>query len=224
MLLRAVIVMLAMLNLGAAGWWVLQPAPKPVLEGAHAPSLQLLKEAGAHLPAMAGPVAAATVMPAAAAKQGAPAMTAVCLRFGPFADGAARDVAHSALRAAGLKPLTHETAARVARGWKVYLPVQASREAALALAEKLKASGVADLFVMTQGADVNSIALGRFGSEESARRRAAELAGKGVQAQVEPLGGTPAQAWLEVRLPEGMDRTSLASIAPMQPLDCAQLQ
>ena len=56
------------------------------------------------------------------------------------------------------------------------------------------------------------------------RRRQAELQGKGVQAQVEPVGGTPAQAWLDARLPAGADRAALARIARSQPLDCAQLR
>ena len=77
---------------------------------------------------------------------------------------------------------------------------------------------------MTQGADANSIALGRFSSETGARRRQAELRGKGVQAQVEPVGGTPAQAWLDARLPAEPDRSALARIARAQPLDCAQLR
>lgn len=244
MLLRAAIVILVMLNLGAAGWWLFQPQPG-VAAGmaAAAPGLRLLKEAPAPSPpvvsatadaaaapspsAAAAPPAAAPGTPMATPAPAAPIAVeqpAVCLRFGPFADPAARSVARTALATAGVTAVAFDERARGVRGWKVFLPAQPSREAAVATAERLKAAGVADLFVMTEGADANSIALGRFSSETGARRRQTELRGKGVQAQVEPVGGTPAQAWLDARLPAGADRAALARIARSQPLDCAQLR
>lgn len=243
MLLRAAIVILVMLNLGAAGWWLFQPAPGVAAgTAAAAPGLRLLKEAPAPSPpavaatadAAAAPSPSAAAAPPAAAGtpvvQPVPAVpiaaeqAAACLRFGPFADPAARNSARAALAASGVTATAFDERARGVRGWKVFLPAQPSREAAVALAERLKAGGVADLFVMTQGADANSIALGRFSSETGARRRQAELQGKGVQAQVEPVGGTPAQAWLDARLPPTADRAVLARIARSQPLDCAQLR
>lgn len=244
MLLRAAIVILVMLNLGAAGWWLFQPQPGVAAGMAAAtPGLRLLKEA----PAASSPAVQATADAAAAPSPAAPAtlpaaapgtpmgtpapaaptaveQAAACLRFGPFADPAARNVARTALATAGVTVVAFDERARGVRGWKVFLPAQPSREAAVATAERLKAAGVADLFVMTDGADANSIALGRFSSEAGARRRQAELRGKGVQAQVEPVGGTPAQAWLDARLPAGADRAALARIARSQPLDCAQLR
>lgn len=244
MLLRAAIVILVMLNLGAAGWWLFQPAPGVAAgTAAAAPGLRLLKEAPAPSPpavaatadaaaapspsAAAAPPAAAPGTPMATPAPAAPIAVeqpAVCLRFGPFADPAARSVARTALATAGVTAVAFDERARGVRGWKVFLPAQPSREAAVATAERLKAAGVADLFVMTEGADANSIALGRFSSETGARRRQTELRGKGVQAQVEPVGGTPAQAWLDARLPAGADRAALARIARSQPLDCAQLR
>lgn len=244
MLLRAAIVILVMLNLGAAGWWRFQPQRGTAAElSASTPGLRLLKEApavpapaahatpdAAAVPSLAAPAAlpasapgmdAAAPPPAAASAVEQPA---VCLRFGPFADPAARTNARTALAAAGVAAIAFDERARGVRGWKVFLPAQPSREAAVATAERLKAAGVADLFVMTEGADANSIALGRFSSETGARKRQAELRGKGVQAQVEPVGGTPAQAWLDARLPVGADRAALARIARAQPLDCARLR
>ena len=223
MLLRAAIVMLVMLNLGAAGWWVWQPltatpAPSASTRG---PRLQLVDEQSA---ATLAP-AARTVDPVTPAPVAMPpvATTAVCLRFGPFASSSARDAARVRLQQAGADPRPHDSPAREVRGWKVYLPAQASREAALALAEKIKGAGVADLFVMTQGGDINSIALGRFGSEPAAQRRQSELRGKGFPAQVAAIGGIPAQAWLDARLPQSAHRVDLLRIAPAQPLDCSAL-
>ena len=262
MLLRAAIVILVMLNLGAAGWWLFQPMPGGVAAASSAPGLRLLTEAEA-APATA-PVGAATPSPApastltpaspaatpAASPAGAPvtdapatsapatsapatsatvrlpatAQAPVCLRFGPFPDPAARSAARAALAAAGVAATAYDERARGVRGWKVFLPAQPTREAAVATAERIKGAGVVDLFVMTEGADANSIALGRFSSETGARKRQAELRGKGVQAQVEPVGGTPAQAWLDARLPVTAERAALARIAASQPLDCARLR
>lgn len=218
MLLRATIVMLVMLNLGAAGWWVFQPAAKPVA-AVTAPALRLLAEAGAPPPAAA---AAPAAVPDQDLRQDTPAEA--CLRFGPFADVPAREAAQRALARAGVSVRVQAEGVRAARGWKVYLPAQATPEAAQALAARLKAAGVSDLFVMNKGADANSIALGRFSSEDAARRRQAELQGKGVQALAEPVGGTSAQAWLDARLPASIDPATLAAIAPAQPLDCAALR
>ena len=224
MLLRAAIVMCVLLNLGAAGWWVWQPlaAPAQATVNAAAPSLQLVDEqppaAAVDTAAPAEPAVTPTIVatPTVAA-------AAVCLRFGPFASSSARDAARARLQQAGVEPRPHDSPAREVRGWKVYLPAQASREAALALAEKIKSAGVADLFVMTQGDDINSIALGRFGSESAAQRRQSELRGKGFPAQVAAIGGIPAQTWLDAQLPQSAHRVDLVRIAPAQPLDCSTL-
>ena len=149
---------------------------------------------------------------------------AVCLRFGPFADGPARDAARNALSAAGVAAVTRDSPARSARGWKVAMPPMASREEAVAMAERIKAAGISDLYVMNEGADANSIALGRFGGEDAARRREAELRGKGFAAQATPLGDTPSQAWLDARLPTAVNPASLAAIAPSRGIDCTTLR
>lgn len=235
MLLRAAIVMLVMLNLGAAGWWLLQPSPTAPVP-AIGPSLHLLREAKP--PAVAGkpqgkidaPAAAAPEdgVSAAAAKpapaDSAPEVAQHCLRFGPFGAPAQRSTAAKKLSAAGLQPVGHDSPARPASGWTVYLPAQTSAEAAQALAEKLKADGIADLYVLTQGDAANSIALGRFSSEAGARRRQEGLQGKGIAAQIAPIGGTAAQYWLDARLPPDADRAALAKLAPAQALDCARLR
>ena len=63
MLLRAAIVILVMLNLGAAGWWLFQPQPGVAAGMATAaPGLRLLKE----VPAPSPPAVAATADAAAA--------------------------------------------------------------------------------------------------------------------------------------------------------------
>ena len=233
MLLRATLVILVMLNLGAALWWISGAqgavAP-PAAVTADAPQLRLLHEA---VPAPVETTTPAQPMPAAAepssgsgvagARMDVPAAP-MCLRFGPFADAAASQAAGGALARVGVRTIARQTPARATRGWKVATSPFASREAAVAVAERLRAAGVSDLYVMGEGPDANSIALGRYGSEDAARRRQADLRGKGVEAIAQPLGGGPMQEWLDARLPAGTDPASLPQVAPARALDCATLR
>ena len=238
MLLRAILVMLVMLNLGAALWWLggaRAPTSPVAVAPADAPALRLLHEAvplpvgrpPSPAPGLAPNPSAATAPAAAAAapvEPAAPAAAPVCLRFGPFADAAGSDAARAALTDAGVQAIPRQSTARAARGWKVATSPFASREEALAMAERLRAAGVTDLYVMGEGPDANRVALGRYGSEDAARRRQADLRGKGFEALAEPLGGGPVQAWLDARLPPGVEPASLGRIAASRPVDCATLR
>ena len=227
MLLRAAIVFLLVLNIGIAAWWIsggnAAPEPGAAPMPANVPGLRLVSEIPVQKP-VAPPAPVAAV--AASAVQAPPDTVAAaqCLRFGPFADGPARDAARAALSAAGVAAVPQDTAARSGRGWKVHIPSFASREEARAMGERIKAAGISDWYVMNDGAAANSIALGRYGSEEAARRREAELKGKGIPAQAAPIGDSAAQAWLDARLPANANRATLARIAPSKPVDCASLR
>ena len=237
------IVMLVMLNLGVGIWWAVRPSERAEVAAAtaraDAPTLRLLNEAPppvaspapaavnavttpqvAATPAVETPAAPASVPEPEAPVQAAP----VCLRFGPFDSTAARDAARNTLAGLGVQGVPRESTARPARGWKVSIAPQASREAAVALAERIKAAGVSDLYVMGEGDDTNSIALGRYGSEDAARRREADLRAKGFPAQAAPLGAVPIQAWLDARLPDGVSRDRVAGVAAARSLDCAGLR
>lgn len=227
MFLRAAIVFVLVLNIGIAAWWLsggnAAPAPAPAAVPATVPGLRLVSEIAAPRPVAAPTSDLAATAPAARAPLES-AGNAQCLRFGPFADGPARDAARAALSAAGIAAVAQDTAARAGRGWKVHVPSFASREEAKAMGERIKAAGIGDWYVMNDGGEANSIALGRYGSEQAARRREAELQAKGIPAQAEPLGDTAAQAWLDARLPGNANRTALAAIAPSKPVDCARLR
>lgn len=227
MLLRAAIVFLLVLNIGIAAWWIsggnAVSGPVPAAMPANVPGLRLVSEIPAPRPVAAplppAPVSTATPrMP-----PGETVAAAQCLRFGPFADGPAREAARAALTAAGITALPRDTAARRGRGWKVHIPSFASREEAKAMGERIKAAGISDWYVMNDGGDANSIALGRYGSEEAARRREAELKAKGIPGQAEPIGDASAQAWLDARLPADANRAALAAVAPSKTVDCASL-
>jgi hypothetical protein len=252
MILRYFIVMLLMLNLGAAAWWVFQPHRALLQEDVHAPTLQLVSEAvakgqpvlqavpvstadeqaaaivasddGKDVPAEV-PTPVSVAMPldtqAPISTQQAP-VALRCYRLGPFTDAAAQQRAHDRLSQHAAQLTAYDTPGKQTAAWRVFLPALPSREAAQQRANALKALGVVDLFVISQGDEANSIALGRFSNESGARRRLAELQGKGVQAQLQPVGTSVNQYWLDARLPQSVTRQTIAAIAPTQTLDCAK--
>ena len=218
MLARALIVLLAVANLGVALWWALQPAaPTTALatdtdEGA--PRLRLLDETRS----IAAPAAASVASPTAAP-------VAQCYAFGPF------DAAGYATASAHLQAQVETTQLRAedtsrARGWRVWLPGQPDRVAANALAARIAAAGFHDYFVMPDGSEPNAIALGRFRSEAPAQERARALRDAGFPAQAEPLLPASAARWLDLRAGQGFDaeaqRVAMGA-AQAQPLDCTRL-
>lgn len=203
MFVRALVILLLVLNLGVAAWWALHslpPAPAAEELPLGVARLQLLREADR--PPLAAPDArAAAVAPAPAPQPSVPepATTLQCYSFGPFSDTAATSAAR-----ARLKPLVTRSAVReqrqanVGRGWRVYLPPQASAAEAQAMAQRITAAGFNDLFVVREGAEANSIALGRYKSEDTARRRAEALTAGGFPARAEPLGEARVVSWIDV--------------------------
>ncbi len=234
MLARALLVLLLVLNVGVATWWVTRappvspgsvPAPAPV----GATRLQLLGESPRHQAAMA---AASAIGPGAVAASASalvttPAMAAAppqCFSVGPFSDERAAATAQ-----ARLLPLAERVAIREqprsGRGWRVMLPALPDADQAAATAERIAAAGFSDYFVVREGSEIHSIALGRYGNEIAARRRAEALASAGFAARAEPLGGSV--TWLDVRAAHGFDAPAaqqLAAAPERRPLDCARLQ
>ena len=164
MIIRAIIVLLVVLNLGVAAWWLLHDAPPQavVAQPTGVPRLQLLDEtlpgAGA-----AGQAQAEARSPAAAPARPAIAMPAGCQ--GPAEAGAS---------------------------WRVYLSDPGSPEAAQAMGERIGAAGFSDFLVMREG-EANSIALGLFSTLEGAQRRVESLQAKGFPARCARIAAsTPA--------------------------------
>jgi hypothetical protein len=239
---RALIVLLLILNLGVALWWMTRvdtPPARVVDLPKGAEPLQLLAEAAA--PAI-GPVQAptptraatraptrppiaATATPPAATGDAAAAMA--CRSFGPFDDAAAAQQAQSRLR-----PLVQSLATRqvqsVARGWQVRMRALPDRDAAAATATRLTAGGFRDHYLMPADADGRvDIALGRFGSEPAARRHQQALVAAGFAAIAEPLGD-PASArhWIDVAAPVAADLAVLqraSGAARSEAVECGTL-
>ena len=214
MFARALIVLLAVANLGVALWWALQPAPARVAVPAADPGVPLLQLADAARPP-----------PARRAQAPAPDVAAAprCFAFGPFADAAAARRARAVLQPQAARLRLRADSDADATAWRVWLPPQADRAAADALAARIAAAGFDDWFVLRTGADRNAIALGRFGNAAAARTRAAALQAKGFPAEAEPILPAAAVRWLDVRGDPGFDPQALREAAGAEraePRDC----
>ena len=176
MLVRVLVLLLVVLNLGAIAWIVstygdVPPAVPQVEDGV--PPLLLLSERNADLQAAAAPD---TQAPAR--------VDDVCLSIGPFSNT-------SDVRAAmvALTPLTRRIQFRDgqlerSRGWWVYLPTYPTQEEALEAARQLAERGIKDYYVVSAGDQQNTISLGLFRERSGAERRQAELQSLGLETQI----------------------------------------
>lgn len=146
-----------------------------------------------------------------------------CLRLGPFASDA--DLAHAQ---SSLQPLaTRITVATVpasSRGWRVWMPPLADRDAARAMAARIVAAGFSDYYIVPNGEEANSIALGRYGNEDSAQRRQAQLQAAGFAAQAQALG--VATRWIDIATTTASDDAALrarSGATQSRALDCARV-
>lgn len=228
MLTRALIVLLVILNVGVAAWWLLSPEPT----SSNAPSLPIpppsLQLAGERTPARSTGSAARIPAPSSvAAIDATPAVDvtagARCMTVGPFADATALAAARAALqpRVSRLR-VRQATAGR--KGWRVWLPPMPDHASALAMAARIDAAGFKDYYVLPNGDEANGIALGRFGSEEAARRQQSTLQAAGFPAQAQALG--PTTQWLDLVATANSDIDAIrneSGAAQLRVLDCAKL-
>ena len=236
MSIRALIVVLVALNLGVAAWWLSRPAasppPVPVSDRGGVP-LQVLST-----PAVTATLAADTDAPTALAASpdagegvgegegAAPAPAAeiaarTCFRIGPFATRAAAEAARGRVDAVMPEPQLREEPGRASR-YRVLLPPAEDRAQAQATAQRIAAAGFDDLFVLSQGAEANAIALGTYGSRETAQRRAAALQAAGFPAQVQAQGAASASQWWWLGGSDDAQAVRAAHPAA-QALDCTAL-
>ena len=231
MLIRALIVLLIVLNVGVAAWWISRPEPPlPALPAQPdgVPRLQLLSESGKTAAPAPTQAPAPVVPPPAAVAAAEPATPAQCFSVGPFADQVAAGSAATRIGSQITRGNPREIPGKTAQGYNVVLPPQADREAAQALAQRIGAAGFDDYLVVNSGAQANGIALGRYRSREGAERRQAALRAAGFDAQLQPIGDEgAAQWWLDVAAAAGVTASGLrngAGAAQSRSLDCALLR
>ena len=224
--LRALIVLLAVMNLGVALWWAARPTPEPPPLPelpADVPRLLLASEAEPDVLEAAAlgaagvfdsqsPSAEAVVdgMPAgeddgaannaradADNSQASDAPGLACFRLGPWQQEEQLAAARSVLQPRVQRILRREVPVDPS-GWRVMLPPLAGRDQAQAMVTRLEEAGFNDHFIVGQGDNANAIALGRFTAEDRARRHQAALGAAGFEVSVEPLGGGDPGLWLDV--------------------------
>lgn len=227
MLVRALIVLLLILNVGAATWWIAHPAARAQAAAPPSPGaarLQLVSERTTAAPPAAAVPAATTppAEPSPATAQAPPARQ--CYSFGPFASRDAGTAASTRLQSL-VQSLTlrEQASATAARGWRVYLPPLPSPEQAKTIADRIGAAGFSDFLIVREGAEANSIALGRYGSEQAAKKRADALIAAGFAAQAEPLGAAERAFWLDAIADAAFDARraqALVSAAQHRRIDC----
>ncbi|MGE7139606.1 SPOR domain-containing protein [Luteibacter sp. NPDC031894] len=199
------------------------PLPAPT---ASAPAATAL----APLPSTSAPKPAAVAVPAAAVSTGAPAKPEVktkakaaggdplaaaasaptsprrsyrCLALGPFPSQVDLRAARSAIAPRTVRSRQRQEQTSESRGWRVFLPPQATRELALAQARRLEAKGVKDYFVVTaQGELQNSVALGLFHDPANARKRRDQVVAAGFPARMSERTETTPVWWLDVVVPD----------------------
>lgn len=229
MLIRALIVLLAVLNLGVAAWWLSRPAvmpPPPPEVPAGVAMLELVKASavqGVEKKTVAPPPPPEPAEPANGA-----AVATACYRFGPFADRAAAEQSRARLGGSVLRASTRELPGAGASGYRVLLPPAPTREEAQAAVQRLGVAGFDDFLVVNNGDEANSVALGRYRGREGALRRQAELVAAGFPAEVRAIGReTPSQWWLHAAAPATATAAILqqqAGSAEAAPQDCAALR
>lgn len=231
MLLRALVVLLVILNFGVAAWWAVRGDAGDAHAFVAGGSLVLASEVpqGAVQASDDEEPARDAAEPATALGERAPPLPArqaaeppQCFALGPFADTAARDAARLQLATVAVR-LASRDVIETPRGWRVWMAPLADRAAADAMVARLLEAGFTDYYVIADGEESNGVALGRFGSEAPAQGRAAALRTAGFDAQAQPLGSVLVRYWLDAMAAEGEGtqtlRTQVAA-ARIEPRDC----
>lgn len=200
MFLRGLILLLVCMNLGVSAWWTWHRAPEDVRLPAQergVPSLRLLGEMPAGtLPMIAAELDAAPLGPGA---------TSVCLSLGPFQTPADLRRAMGLLTPRVGRIQFREVQATELRGYRVYLPAAGDRAQALTTARALAERGIRDYYVVTAGAQENTVSLGVFRDLPTATQRRDAIAAIGFNATVEPRTEDVPQWWVDVAAAEGFD-------------------
>jgi hypothetical protein len=85
---------------------------------------------------------------------------------------------------------TASTESSAITGYKVIIPAQESREAAIKVVEQLAEGGITDVWRFRKGEMINAISLGIFSKEETASEIAAKASALGISADVLPRNRT----------------------------------
>jgi hypothetical protein len=205
-MLRAILLLLACMNLGVAAWWLSHrdpPAPVPPASAEGVPTLRLLSE-----------VERRPAGEAAAELAEAPAPLspdARCLSLGPFETPADLRLAMDRLLPRVERIQFREVPTVALRGYRVYLPPAGSRAEALQVARALSERGISDYYVITAGPQQDSISLGLFRDLANATQRREAVAALGYSPIMEPRTEPVSQWWIDLAAAPGFDWKSVVA-------------
>jgi len=161
-------------------------------------------------------IAPADLPPPAAQKSAAaqPAPALKCMEWGSFTLADAPR-AGKALEPLTLGPRLAQRRTEELAGWWVFIPPQASRQAAQKKAAELKALGVDDYFIVQEDGELRwALSLGVFRSEEAAQARLAALRTQGVRsARIGRRETLVPKVWLQVKSVDPALEAKLKDIA-----------
>ena len=204
MLARALVLLLATMNLGLFAWWTLhasERAPRIVATEPGVPPLMLLSEAEAAREA-GHPLNPSAELDAAPDPLSA---TPSCLSLGPLQSQADLRRAMNTLTPVVGRIQFRKTRGAQLRGYRVFIPALATRDLALASARDLAGKGLRDLYVVTAGAQENSISLGLFNGLPNAEKRRDEARAAGFDARLEPRTEDADQYWIDIAAARDFD-------------------
>jgi hypothetical protein len=211
MVIRLLVVLLLAMNFGVALWWAWRPPPvtlAPRLVEPTTPPLRLLAEAE---PVPDEVAAAEVVGPPQPELE--PARRR-CLEIGPFLTQVDLRRAVNALMPVAERIQYRDTRTTIRRGFRVFIPPPPTREEALATARELSARGLRDYYVVTAGAEQNTVSLGLYRDEDNARRRHREVTAMGFDVRLEPRNEEIAQYWVDLEVDAEFDwRSALGGSA-----------
>ncbi|MDQ3288258.1 MAG: hypothetical protein M3Q42_08340 [Pseudomonadota bacterium] len=222
MLIRAIIVLLLILNIGIAAWWLARPKPEDGGATASAdavsqpiPRLLLADQSLPAAPVAGGQNAASSEQQAAAAEY--------CAIYGPYASEEAAAQAGQRLQPPSVSVSPRAQGGPPFRGWKVWLPPFDDMEQVQAMSERIAEAGFKDQFIVREGRYARSLALGRFASEAPARQHADKLLAAGFPARAEPIGTGAPVFWLDVVAADADPQRleTLAAAPEAREVDCS---
>ena len=205
-MLRALLLLLACMNLGVAAWWLgHEPPPTATVPATEPgiPALRLLAEVERRPPGEAAAELAEPPVPLSADAQ--------CLSLGPFESPAELRQAMDRLLPRVERIQFREEPGVALRGYRVYLPPTASRAEALDVARALSARGVSDYYVVTAGPEQNTVSLGLFRDLDNATQRRDDVAALGYAPVVEPRTESVSQWWIDLAAAPGLDWRSVVA-------------
>jgi hypothetical protein len=196
MLPRLIFLLLLAANIGVGAWLFVAPPPlaegPPATEPGVAP-IVLLSER--EEPPSAELAAAPEPVGGGAGER--------CVSIGPFPTQSDLRRAINVLTPAVLRIQFREARVRQSRGWSVFLPAPATREEALGVARQLNGRGVRDFYVVTAGAQQNTISLGLFRDRNNAERRRTEIAALGFAPAITERAEDLPVYWLDYAIGAG---------------------